>query len=262
MSKIKQIVQQVANSLGYRISKVRQPAEYHFIDLLELVVRDYIQKSPDFFFVQFGAHDGQSSDPIHGMVKQHHWRGLLVEPQPQAFEQLQATYQDEPQLSFENAAISKEDGIATLYAVRQQETALPYWFYQIASLDREVVLGVLRQWKYTQNETAIPDDIESFIEERSIPALAVTTLLEKHQINKIDLLVIDTMGYDFEILKTFPFHLLKPAIIHFEHNHLSSEDQTACLKYLTNLGYALGRVAVDTIAYLNAPTRTWTVENW
>ncbi len=76
-----------------------------------------------------------------------------------------------------------------------------------------------------------------------------------HTIKQIDLLVIDTVGFDFEILKMFPFDTIKPSIIHFEHSLLSSEDQISCFRLLTILGYGLTQVSVDTIAYLNAPIR-------
>lgn len=75
--------------------------------------------------------------------------------------------------------------------------------------------------------------------------MTVKTLLLKYAIKKIDLLVIDTMGFDFEILKMFPFDTIKPSIIHFEHSLLSPEDQISCFKQLTTLGYGLTQVAVD-----------------
>jgi len=261
MLNVKRRLQDVANSFGYKISKVHPAKEYPLIDLLTLVMQDRMRQNPDPFFVQIGANDGESSDPIHNLVKQYHWKGLLIEPQPSAFERLQHTYTAEPQLQFENAAIAQQDGTATLYRVREQGTNFPYWYYQIASLDRQTVVDVLAHWKQVGDDP-IPDDFESLLEELPIPALSVSSLLAKYQIQAIDLLVIDTMGYDFEILKLFPFDLLKPAVIHFEHNHLSSDDQMICLEFLVDRGYSLAKVAVDTIAYLDAPTRRWGLSAW
>ena len=261
MLNVKRKLQNVAASFGYKISKLHPAQEYPLIDLLALVMQDRMRQNPDPFFVQIGANDGASSDPIHRLVKQHHWKGLLVEPQPSAFERLRQTYADEPQLQFVNAAIGQQDGTATLYRVREQGTDFPYWYYQIASLDRQKVLDVLAHWKQTSSDP-IPDDFASLIEDLPIPALAVQSLLAQHQVQAVDLLVIDTMGYDYEILKLFPFELLKPAVIHFEHNHLSSDDQRACLEFLIERGYSLAKVAVDTIAYLDAPTRRWGISEW
>jgi hypothetical protein len=146
--------------------------------------------------------------------------------------------------------------------VREEGTNLPYWYYQIASLQRESVEAALMQWKTVEKSELVPERLDDLIETVMIPSLTVQTLLSKHNVQKIDLLVIDTMGFDFEILKMFPFDLLKPAVIHFEHNHLSSDDQMACLDLLINQGYSLAKVAVDTIAYLNAPTRRWPMSGW
>jgi FkbM family methyltransferase len=262
MLNIRQKIQTVANTFGYKISKVHPAKEFPLIDVLALVMQDRMRHNPDIFFVQIGAHDGQSSDPIHQLVKQHHWHGLLVEPQPTPFQKLTEGYQQESQLQFENAAIASEDGTATLYRVKEAGTHFPYWYYQIASLDRDRVIDVLEGWKAGETEVQLPAQVADLIEELPIPALSVKTLLSKHNVEQIDLLVIDTMGFDFEILKMFSFESIKPAVIHFEHNHLSSDDQAACLELLMDQGYSLAKVAVDTIAYLNAPTRRWGITNW
>ena len=262
MLNIRQKIQTAANTFGYKISKVHPAKEFPLIDVLSLVMQDRMQYNRDIFFVQIGAHDGQSADPIHQRVKQYHWRGLLVEPQPSAFQKLTEAYQQEPQLKFENAAIASEDGTATLYRVKEQGTNLPFWYYQIASLDRDRVIDVLERWKTEEKEIVFPAQVSDLIEELPIPSLSIKTLLSKHNVDQIDLLVIDTMGFDFEILKLFPFESIKPAVIHFEHNHLSSDDQAACLELLMDQGYSLAKVAVDTIAYLNAPTRRWGITSW
>ena len=56
--------------------------------------------------------------------------------------------------------------------------------------------------------------------------------------NKLDLLQIDAEGYDFELLKIFPFSRVIPKIIHFEHIHLNEIDRNNCLEFLHNIGYS------------------------
>ena len=63
-------------------------------------------------------------------------------------------------------------------------------------------------------------------------------ILDKYEISKLDLLQIDAEGYDFELLKIFPFSKVTPRIIHFEHIHLNEIDRDASLKFLHNLGYS------------------------
>jgi len=255
---IKQIVKTVITSFGYDLVKSSKPSqitEYPFINTLELILESYPVQNSDFFIVQIGAHDGASADPICQLIKKNHWRGLLIEPQRKPFDQLKETYQEETQISLENILIGKEDGTATLYTVRYEKDLMPFWLSQAASLDRSMVSGMLYYFKFVENLETLPEDYESLIEEQTIPSMTVNTLISKHAIKKIDLLVIDTVGFDFEILKMVPFDTLKPNIIHFEHSLLSPEDQMSCFKLLTALGYGLTQVAVDTIAYLNAPIR-------
>lgn len=250
---MQQIIQKIANSLGYRISKIRQPIDYPFIDVLDLVLPHYMNQESDIFFIQIGANDGTSADPVTKLIKKYNLRGLLVEPQPKMFKKLVENYQDQSQLIFENSAIWNQDGTVTFYAVREDEPGLPIWCYQIANLERDKVLAMLSADQ--QNKQNISQRLESLIEEIPVPALTFKTLLTKHNIQKLDLLVIDTIGYDFEIIKMIPFDSIKPPIIHFEHALLPLEERVACFKYLAGLGYSLSQAGVDTIAYLHAQTK-------
>ncbi|MBW4517773.1 MAG: FkbM family methyltransferase [Timaviella obliquedivisa GSE-PSE-MK23-08B] len=263
---IKNTIRHMAHSLGYRISKISdlsEPAVYPFIDILDLVIRDFSRMKPDVFFMQIGSHDGSFADPIHHLVKQHRWRGILVEPQPQVFQRLMQNYQGEDQLIFENAIVSQQAGETKFYTVQQREgIELPPWLEQSASLDRQKLLGALFHWRVIEKHPGIPDDFESLIKEVVLPTVTVEGLLRKHQVHQLDLLVIDTMGHDFEIIRSLPFDRIKPAVIHFEHSIMSIRDRNDCLDYLKAQGYKLAKVAVDTIAYLHAPVRHWTADHW
>jgi FkbM family methyltransferase len=263
---IKPLVHKLIHALGYEISKIPDPPEtrvYPFIDLLDLVTRDLLQKQPNLFFMQIGAHDGSFADPIHHLVKQHHWRGILVEPQPLAFQRLQQNYAGEAQLIFENAIVSQQPGTMKFYGIQQpQGVEFPLWLEQSASLDRQALAGALFYWKNIEKHPGIPDDFESLIEEFDLPTTTIETLLQKHQVPQLDLLIIDTMGHDFEIIRSLPFDRIKPAVIHFEHSLLSKSDRQYCMEYLEAQGYRLAKVAVDTIAYLHSPVRHWVAPEW
>jgi hypothetical protein len=58
-------------------------------------------------FLQIGAYDGLAGDPLRPIVAEdERWYGILVEPQPQAFERLQRNYRDAAhRLVFLNCAI-------------------------------------------------------------------------------------------------------------------------------------------------------------
>lgn len=262
----KQMIREALRHFGYEIRRTKPaelgPTELPLVDVLDLLVREHLQVNPRPFLVQIGANDGRTEDPVHELVRRYKLRGLLVEPQPRAFRNLCENYHDQEQLEFENCLLGSVDGTTTFYAVSEQTEGLPFWLYQSASLDRSVVANALRVFREAKGVSAIPEDYEILIESLAVPSITWERLLEKHGVSQIDVLVIDTMGFDFEILKLFPFELMKPSIIHFEHSMLSRADQRAALMFLTDHGYSLAKVAVDTIACLNVKTRRWLVDAW
>ncbi|MDX2244406.1 MAG: FkbM family methyltransferase [Leptolyngbyaceae cyanobacterium bins.302] len=259
-------IHKVINKFGYKLSKIQAQGnhsellDYPCIDLLELVVQHTVKTHSDFFFIQIGAHDGSSADPATKLIQKYQWRGILVEPQPYPFNQLVKNYQEAPQLIFEQAVIAPEDGTTSFYQVRDDIPNLPFWLSQSSSLDRERVRGALYYWKHNKQLDSIPDDLDSAIVEVKVPALTIQSLMAKHNVKNLDFLMLGTPGYDFEILKNFPFEQIKPSIICFE--YLSLPDHKGCMEFLADHGYSVGRFAVRAVAALNIPTINWTIYQW
>ncbi len=227
--------------LGLEIRRIAkdQAAPEVTIDVLSLCVHhlmaELARRSEEVFFVQIGANDGLSFDPIRGYVEEFHWRGLLVEPQPRIFSKLVQNYREYPQLIFENAAIGPTDGVATLYAF-SEDSGLPEHATMLASFRRDVL-------------EANGHGYAGRIEEIKVPTLTFRSLLNKHSIKKVDFLQIDTEGFDYEVLKMVDFQLIKPALIHFENNFLTADDMAACSALLVKQDYRLLTLGIDTIAY-------------
>ena len=227
-------LQRLANRLGYRIERKIDIGDDASIDVFDLVVHRLIADRPDLFFLQIGAHDGKDDDPLRQYVTRHHWRGILVEPQPDMFARLTENYRSEPQLAFEQAAIANFDGKMTLYRPSGQagggaDTCR-------ATFNRDLLL---KQVGYN-----VP------IDEISVPAITISSLLAKHGVQRIDLLQIDTEGFDFEIIKMALAANVKPTVVHFEHLLLSDADRQQCYADLARQGYRLSRNGINTIAYL------------
>jgi FkbM family methyltransferase len=181
----------------------------------------------DAFVVQIGANDGIAGDPLVEGFRKTRWSGLLVEPVPHLFEMLAARYRGRPGIRLERAAVSSLDGEAPLYRLRAVPGETPEWFNQLATLDREVLL---------KHRSSIPD-IDSLLVEDRVPTLRLDTLLARHQISRIDLLVIDAEGHDFEILRSLDFTRFRPTLVMFEHQHLSETDKKAAYAFLQTAGY-------------------------
>lgn len=237
--KLKSLVQRGVNVFGYRIEKVKHTVKAP-IDVLDLLLTKVSAERPDFFFVQIGANNGLTDDPLWQFVTKYHWHGVLVEPQPQVFQQLLRNYEPEKQLAFENAAIADKDGIARLFiADHQDETADLTAF---ASLKKDGLIRGLNNPKAAR--------VQVQVQEVEVPALSVQTLLAKHRIAKIDLLLTDVQGYDGEVVEEVLACGVKPTIIHFEHCHTARPALDALYRKLVEHGYHLNELEIDALCYL------------
>ena len=78
--------------------------------------KKFFASEPDVNFVEIGAYDGIAGDPIRRLILTNPgWKGVLVEPQPDAFRKLKQNYAGEvSRLHVLNAAISDTPGQKTL----------------------------------------------------------------------------------------------------------------------------------------------------
>ncbi len=86
----------------------------------------------------------------------------------------------------------------------------------------------------------------------TVPALTLESLLKKHQVERVNLLQIDTEGFDFEIIKMIDFRRMKPDIIHYENNFLNRRQKSECSRILSEQNYSLLNLGIDTVAYLQS----------
>lgn len=190
------------------------------------------------FFVKIGANDGVTSDPLHFLIKKYDWTGVMVEPVKSFFDRLAANYRDRPGIALENCAIANTNSLKDFYYV-QAAQHLPRWIAGIGSFSRETLLT---------HKVFIPD-LERYVVAEKIPCLTLHSLFEKHQVQSIDLLHIDTEGYDYEIIRMIDFSKIKPLAILYETKHLSSSDQIACIALLKQQNYQLLDFQGDMLAY-------------
>ena len=239
VGELKALIQRCVKLFGYRIEKLNDTVEAP-IDVLGLLLTKISAERPDFFFVQVGANNGLTDDPIRQFVTKYHWHGVLVEPQPQVFQQLLKNYEQEKQLAFENAAIADQDGTAQLFvATHQDETADLTVF---ASLKKDALIRGLDNPKAA--------GVQLQVQAVEVPALSVQTLLAKHRIAKIDLLLTDVQGYDREVVEQFLACGVEPTIIHFEHCHTTRPALTALYRKLVKRGYRFNELEIDALCYL------------
>lgn len=204
------------------------------------MLQGYANYNPNAKFIQIGSNNGISADPINKLIVENNWHGVLIEPIKYLFEDLKRNYSAvQSRLIFENCAIGTTNGEVSFYRMKKSDLPdLPYWYDQIGSFNKDVVM---------KHANRIPHFSELFMEEK-VSTITLRDLLSKHSISRIDLIQIDTEGYDFEILKMIPFGQMKIDFIMFENKHLKKSDFKKAIKMLKKNGYKIGLQYKDTIA--------------
>ncbi len=235
---LKSLVKAALHPLGFDVVRYIPDQFLPPFDILPRFFRAYIgdmlEQDADFFFIQVGAHDGVEMDPIRESILAYHLRGLLIEPLPDAFARLRENYRSEPQLIFENVAIGDEPGRVPFYRVKEGK----------GGVDWQVLAGFDKAHMMYEG---VP---EGLIEEIPVEMATLPSLLEKHGIDRISLLQVDTEGHDFRIVKAALEAGLRPTLINYEHVNLSRIDQNRCKHMLYDLGYRLIDIGIDTLCCL------------
>lgn len=195
-------------------------------------------------FVQVGAFDGKTNDPLHDLIREHGWRGVLVEPQPDAFAQLQTTYEGVDGVVLLNVAVAPEAGTMTLWRISDVDQDDEDWVGQIASFDRDHVVGHVRPW---------PNLVKRIVGD-SVPALTLAEVFA-HAPRAVDVLQVDAEGFDAKVVNMLDFEEHAPTVIRFEHLHLGQGEHDQTVQRLVKEGYRVAINADDTIAMRHEPAR-------
>jgi len=129
-------------------------------------------------------------------------------------------------LIFENVAISNKNEIKDFYRLKHTEDKFPLCYDELGSFNLDTVL---------KSKNIIPN-LEDYLMVEKIECITLKSLLQKHEVKKIDLLQIDAEGYDSEIIKSIDFNAIKPKIIRYEHINLKKNEQEEYIALLKDNG--------------------------
>jgi FkbM family methyltransferase len=202
------------------------------------------------FCIQIGANDGKTNDPVHRYLTGYGWRGLLVEPLVDVFEQdLKKTYANYSNVTLVNVALAPTDGSLPLYrvAVSRARWATGLSSFRRENLENHIANGYIEK-KAKAEGVAMPSDPNDVIEVVQVPTMTVVALLKENKVDQFDVLCIDTEGFDFEVLKLFDFKTHRPDFVLFESKNLADDDYVAAKTMLGDAGYRLYWHNGDTFA--------------
>jgi len=219
---------------------------------IQVPINEHARGKKPFYFLQIGGNDGFIKDPIFKFVKKYPWKGIIVEPQKDVFKKkLKRTYRFERKVILENLAIADQTGIKKLWKIAVSDSR---WATGLASFNKETLIYQIER-NYVSDRLIregkpIPEKIDDYLTFEEVQCTTIDDLLKKHRFQSLDLLQIDTEGYDYEIIKTIDFNKLKPTMISFESEHLSEEDYVECKALLKKHGYEIQKIDRDTVATL------------
>ena len=220
------------------------------------LLRAFARRYPEARFVEVGANAADHHDLLREHVVRRRWRGIMVEPVPYVFERLRRNYGHLGRIELENVAIARADGTLPFYHLAEagagDADGLPHWYDGIGSFSRETVL---------RHADQIPD-IERRLVCTEVPCLTFDSLLARHGLEQIDLLLLDTEGFDYEILRDVDLERYRPRVVVFEHFHLSDDERAQAREQLSAAGYETLEEHFDTFCLDTRPadglSRLWT----
>lgn len=221
------------NSYGLHIMRSYRIPKSN-LNLLLLAVPALLYKQGKISFVQIGASDGFTNDPIYPLLSMYgnKLEGVCVEPLPDIFEKLQAHYKNYLNIHLENAVINDQQNNLALYRPIDKTNSD---FSQKSSLRKDIVI------KHVFSE--------SQIQTIQVKGLSFLKLIEKYHPSKsLDLLLVDTEGSDAEIVKSAFESQCYPKIIYYEHIHLEKQERENIRKLLFDNNYSFTETPKDTLA--------------
>ncbi|WP_333817591.1 FkbM family methyltransferase [Tabrizicola sp.] len=191
------------------------------------------------FVLQVGAGNGETGLPLLPRFQDDGWSGLLIEPHPQNFAQLDALHANGERVAVLNLGISDVSASLPLHSLTPEAEArnrrAPR---RRASLirDRIATPGIL------------PEDIAS----TEVPFLRMDTVLTELGIDSAQIIAINAGGHEAQVLSSFDPAAFGPSLV-LVHSSPGTAADDACIAALTAANLHPFRIA-GWLAGL-APTR-------
>lgn len=232
---MKSIIKKIGKKIIYGL--LRLPTDLPKIVFAEFLSH-YAETDKPFYFVQVGANDGISHDILFDFVAYRPFAiGIVIEPIKDYFDDLTHNYRSFPSIIPVNLALHPHLQEVTLHRLdKTKESLVPTWAKGIASLNPQHHLKSRIPTEYIVKETVKAD---TFMNVYKRYCAAFETL---------DLIQIDTEGFDSQILRMIDFKQVKPAIVKFESIHLHKWDWLLTYLRLNRMGYTIFTQGGDVIA--------------
>jgi FkbM family methyltransferase len=168
-------------------------------------------RGSDVSFIQVGANDGVTSDPLYAHVHKHKWSGLVIEAVDEFFKQLTENYAPIETVQCVKALCAEVRTPLTFFKVKNIDRLPSPELRGISSLSRDVIRG-----HFDSDAT-----FREFVEEISLEAVPLDEVMRAHGVARTNILLIDTEGADLRVLRGFDLDRFQPDLVMMEYYHLS-----------------------------------------
>jgi len=168
-------------------------------------------------FVELGAFDGLSQSNTAWLETNRGWRGILVEPIPEAYEQC---VRNRPLAGVVNCACVSDE---------YTEPTVEMVYAGLMS----IVRGARSSHEADEAWVSLGEELQQLERYAStVPARTLSAVLDEHRLGCVDLLSLDVEGYELDVLRGFDLDRFRPRHIVVEVSRENGVD-----RYLTAQGY-------------------------
>ena len=235
------LLKKIAGIFGYRLIEKRAFKNNRLLSgysslTIKKILKSIFEENKVKKLIQIGANDGLSFDELNFFIKKYETKSLLVEPIRENFNLLKKNYKNLDFITFENSAISINEEISYLYKVDSRHmqkygSHIP----AIPSFDKKHLIN-----HGVKNQHIVSEKVNS---------ITILDLINKHKFNNLDLLFIDTEGYDGKIVNDFLSTVNARPIIMFEYIHIDNNVYKNLINNLFKKKYLFFPVDENMICY-------------
>lgn len=214
---LKELISNILLKFGYEFCRVKDKTNTNENTFNVLALLLPLLNKNKIKFVQIGANDGITCDPIHTLINDT-WSGIRIEPNPILCRKLLSTTLNS-KIKVDNCAISN--------------SPIPIKMY------------------FPPNNLCGSIHKRSKANEYLVRTSTINLLFYNNDIIELDLFVTDTEGSDYLIIKQLLTTKVRPTIIQFEHFFMSNKKYKEVCQLLHLNKYKLVVAGLDTVCLLS-----------